>query len=222
MDHVGRGRRCGRCTYAGQYTTGLSARFCAGRASANQLALDIGEGDDPNGSDAVFVGFYRDVRGQIHYVPINGHARSLSGKTGQIEQWTGPFDPAALESVHLSAVIPFVRVVVSKMLHGLMHRRDPRERTLLLANPANQLKYARCFRAYRSGDCREEVWRRRRGSMPNLQLYDLLGSVALNSQSNELLKKAQRALTTASVLKLDTIQASNTTIASRAVQISQA
>jgi hypothetical protein len=140
-------------------------------------------------------GFYADkFLGRIHYVPANGRARSLSGRSkGDVEPWEGPFNKVTLERTHPSAVVPFVRSGVVQLLRGYRHRRTAQKRAKFLELPATKSRYREAFELTVAG---LSVHPRRRAfhSMPNLQLYDLLAAIAINAASEELLDRARKLL----------------------------
>jgi len=144
-------------------------------------------------------GFYEDTYGRIHYVPASGRARSLFTKTkSEVHSWNGPFDGPAVRRVHPSALVPFLRQAVRTELAGIMHRKKPEERNAILAHPITRRRYQRAFSLVQQG-IQLDAARPHKHPMPNLQLYDLLGAIAINSNSKPFLQQARKLLRDASL-----------------------
>lgn len=135
-------------------------------------------------------GFYllRSPEG-IHYVPLSGRCRSLRNYgQDQVDPWSGPFDANSLHMVHPSAMVPFLRQAMANLLKGKRHSQDLQQRAKMLATPETQALYREAFNLVLRGiELDEQPQRRRNRRMPNLQLYDLLGAVAINSYNKNLL-----------------------------------
>lgn len=145
-------------------------------------------------------GFLKDGEGKIHYVPASGIARSLRANSAGAILFKGPFDREILPYVHHSALVPFARQAVVDLLRGVRHRPKLEERKQLLKTAEIQQRYATAFDLVLAAIERERGMRFRRGAMPNLQLYDLLGDIAINANSGQLIARATDVLKSAQVL----------------------
>jgi len=147
-------------------------------------------------SAKMFSGFYVDARQRIHYVPATGHSRSLASTKGPVLPWNGPFDIQSLRRVHHRAKIPFIRLGVTEILKDFRHRsRD--QIGSAIQSTAWRSRHIRAFKLVQAELYFENE--RATRTMPNLQLYDLLGAIAINSGLDALVLKARQLLQSTSV-----------------------
>ena len=105
----------------------------------------------------------------------------------------GPFDIETLESVQPSALVPFVRTGVRQLLRGLAHKGKWKEKAAIDRLPETQLRYRQAFDLVLQA-IRHSKLKKRPGRLPNLQLFDLLAAIALNSESKDLFRQTGQIL----------------------------
>ena len=145
-------------------------------------------------------GFYVHRSQTIYYVPSDGRSRHLARLgDSELAKWEGPFDSSEISRVHESALIPFVREAVRSKIPTRRKRNDPKLLATLLDDASVRDGFHQAFDLTKAAIREDEKRKSRRGKVPNLQLYDLLGSIALGCASTELLQDAAAILSAAQI-----------------------
>jgi hypothetical protein len=148
-------------------------------------------------------GFYLSRSSIIYYMPPGRRSRAMAGLSeSDLTEWNGPFDLETVRAVHPSALVPFVRAAVVRLIPSRRELRNPKMRKQLFGKPSVQEGYRKAFEITLAAIHRDDRRRGRSGRIPNLQLYDLLGALAQSCGSHALIVKAREELSKAAIRPL--------------------